>query len=49
MSAEEIVGYIDGLNGISARRRHNRNYMFGHRTGIAERIRSIRRKKWVSN
>ncbi len=44
MSTEEIVGYIDGLNGISARRRHNRNYMFGHRTGLAQRIRSIRNK-----
>ena len=43
MTAEEIVGYIDGLNGINARRRYNRNYMFGHRTGIAERIRSKRR------
>lgn len=45
MTAEEIVGYIDGLNGINARRRHNRNYMFGHRTGLAERILSIRKKQ----
>jgi len=44
MTTEEIVGYIDGLNGISARRCHNRNYMFGHRTGKSERSRSIRRK-----
>ena len=49
MAAEEIVGYIDGLNGTSPQRRHSRNYMIGHRTGLSERIRSIRRKIWVSN
>ena len=45
MSAEEIVGYIDGLNGVKPQRQHNRNSMFGHRTGLAERIRSFRRKQ----
>ena len=44
MTAEETVGYIDGLNGENAQRRHNQNYMFGYRRGLSERIRSIRRK-----
>ena len=44
MIAEETVGYIDGLNGENAQRRNNRNYMFGYRRGLAERIRSIKRK-----